>query len=330
VPLIFSTTPLRDSHTGRFDVSTSDPTDEIRLFEVGPRDGLQNESVVLSVDQKVEMIERLVEAGVRDVEIGSFVHPKWVPQMADTDEVAARIERHPEARYWALVPNMKGLQRAVDSGVSHIATFMSASETHNQKNVNRSIQESLDCLREAYRTARAEECTIRAYISTVFGCPYEGEVDFDRVVDIAGELFEYGADMIALGDTIGAGSPLQVRRGVRRMIDSFGADRVALHLHDTQGLAVTNAFVAYEEGIRNFDAAVGATGGCPYAPGAAGNVGTEDLLHLFEEMDVATGIELEGILETARWIDETTDIDIASPYYDYVRKAEEEETAECA
>jgi hydroxymethylglutaryl-CoA lyase len=302
--------------------------DNVRIFEVGPRDGLQNEDVILSVDQKVEMIHRLVDAGVRDVEIGSFVHPDWIPQLADTDEVARRIERRDDVRYWALVPNIKGLERALEAGISHIATFMSASETHNRKNVNRTIGESLRCLEESYETALREGCTVRAYVSTVFGCPYEGDVDFDRVMDIASQLLDFGAEMISLGDTIGAGTPMQVRRECARALDTFGADRLALHLHDTQGMALTNAFVAYELGMRAFDSSVGALGGCPYAPGAAGNLGTEDLLHLFDEIGAETGIEIGDILETTRWIEETTDITNQSRFYEYCIHSESD--AACA
>lgn len=308
---------------------SSSESKDVRLFEVGPRDGLQNESAILEVDQKVEMIERLVSAGVRDIEVGSFVHPKWVPQMANTEDVVDRIDRKEGVRYWGLVPNLKGLERALEVGMTEIATFMSASETHNQKNVNRTIQESLDCLKEAFRMASEEDCTIRAYVSTAFGCPYEGEVDFDRVLDIAGQLLEFGADMISFGDTIGAGTPIQMRRCSRRALEAFGAERVALHLHDTQGLALTNAFVGYEEGIRIFDSSVGATGGCPYAPGAAGNVGTEDMVHLCESMGVDAGIDLEGVLETSRWIDETTPIEISSELYKYRRQLEDDDEADC-
>ncbi|MFW5967273.1 MAG: hydroxymethylglutaryl-CoA lyase [Persicimonas sp.] len=288
-----------------------------RIFEVGPRDGLQNEEARLSVDQKVEMIERLVAAGVKDVEIGSFVHPKWVPQMADTDRVAERLSPQDGVRYWALVPNQTGLERAIQVEVEHVATFMSASESHNQKNLNRSIDESLAELRATLEMARRHDCEIRAYISTAFGCPYEGRVDFERVLDIGDELLEAGAGLLSLGDTIGAGTPPQIEESCRRAVESFGADRVALHLHDTQGLALTNAYVAWQVGVRQFDSAVGGTGGCPYAPGAAGNVASEDLAHLFETMDVDTGLSLPDLLETSSWIADTTDIDISSRYWHY-------------
>lgn len=295
--------------------------DSARIFEVGPRDGLQNESAMLSVAQKVEMVHRLVDAGVRDVEVGSFVHPDWIPQLADTEEVARRIERRDGVRYWALAPNQRGLERALGANISHIATFMSASETHNRRNVNRTIGESLRCLEASYKTALGEGCVVRAYISTVFGCPYEGEVNFDRVLDIAQRLLSYGAEMVVLGDTTGVGAPLQVRRSCRRALDAFGPKRVALHLHDTQGLALTNAFIAYEEGMRYFDSSVGALGGCPYAPGAAGNLGTEDLVHLFDEMGVSTGIDVDAVVETSRWV-ESTGPSPQSRYYDYRRHAD--------
>ncbi len=288
-----------------------------RIFEVGPRDGLQNEDALLSVDQKLELIERLVRAGNTDIEIGSFVHPKWVPQMADTDEVARRLERVDGVRYWALVPNQRGLERALQAGVDHVATFMSSSESHNQSNLNRSIAQSLADLEESIATAVAEGCEVRAYISTVFGCPFEGEVDFDRVMDIADKLLGFGADLVSLGDTIGAGIPPQVERDCRRALEAFGPERVALHLHDTQGTGLVNAYVAWQVGMRQFDCAVGGTGGCPYAPGAAGNLGSEDLIHLFETMDVATGVDLDQVLATSTWLESTTDIDISSRYYQY-------------
>lgn len=298
-------------------VTKQDTNHDVRLFEVGPRDGLQNESEILGVDQRVEMIQRLVEAGVRDVEIGSFVHPEWVPQMANTDEVARRLEPRDGTRFWALVPNPTGLERALEVGCRHVATFMSASETHNQKNVNRTISESLEDFRSVYGRALDAGCTIRAYVSTAFGCPFEGDVDFDRVLEIGETLLDYGADMIVLGDTIGAGMPPRVREGCRRALEAFGVDRLALHLHDTQGLGMANALVAYEAGVRIFDTSLGATGGCPYAPGASGNIGTEDFLHLMEGMEADVGVDLDRILETTTWLDETTDIEMSSDYYRY-------------
>ncbi len=311
------------------DSNSADESSRVRLFEVGPRDGLQNESITLPVDQKVEMIHRLTAAGASDIEIGSFVHPKWVPQMADTDKVAEEIERRDDVRYWALVPNKQGLERALEVGIDHIATFVSASETHNQHNLNRSVDESLDQLRGVYETALAENCTMRAYVSTAFGCPYEGEVSFERVLDIGSTLVDKGADLLSIGDTIGAASPRQVREASQQTLDRFGSETVAMHFHDTRGLALTNAFVAYEAGIRQFDSSVGGTGGCPYAPGASGNVATEDMINMFDEMDVASAIDLDAVLETSAWLDEATGVEIRAEMYDYWRREREDEGEVC-
>jgi hydroxymethylglutaryl-CoA lyase len=288
-----------------------------RIIEVGPRDGLQNEDFLLDVDQKLTLIERLVRAGHTDIEIGSFVRPEWVPQMADTGEVARRLERQEGVRYWALVPNPKGLELALEAGVDHIATFMSATDSHNHKNLNRSMADSLTDLEATMKIAGDEGCEIRSYISTVFGCPYEGDVDFARVMDIAAQLVDFGADHISLGDTIGAGTPPHIKRGCTQALEAFGPERVALHLHDTQGLGLTNAYIAWKVGMRQFDSAVGGMGGCPYAPGAAGNLGSEDLIHLFETMGVDTGVSLDQILATSAWIEESTDIEMTSRYYQF-------------
>ncbi len=277
--------------------------DVAQIFEVGPRDGLQNESIILPISQKVELIERLVAAGSTNVEIGSFVHPKWVPQMADTEAVARTIKRVDGVKYWGLVPNVKGLERAIDSGMRHVAVFMSSSETHNQKNVNCTIEQSFENIRATMNIALKEGLQVRAYISAVFGCPFEGEVDFDRVLSIGDTLLDMGACQISLGDTTGMGQPLQVRDGSRRAVTRWGTDQVALHLHDTRGLGQTNAFAGFLEGIRNFDSSVGGLGGCPYAPGAPGNLSTENLLGLMDSMDVQTGVKMQGIRETSAWLE---------------------------
>lgn len=276
---------------------------DARIFEVGPRDGLQNESIILPVDQKVELIHRLADAGLRDIEIGSMVHPKWVPQMAATDEVAQKIDKKEGVRYWALVPNMRGLDRAIEVGLDHVAVFMSSSETHNQRNVNRTIAESLEGLQGVIGHAVDNGVTVRAYISTVFGCPFEGAVDFDRVMEIAEHLLGFGAFQISLGDTTGMGQPLQVKESCARIVDRFGtANDFAIHLHDTHGLGLTNAFAAYVEGFRNFDSSVGGLGGCPYAPGAPGNLGTEDLLNLLDSIGVQTGVDADQVKATSSWL----------------------------
>lgn len=299
---------------------------EIRFFEVGPRDGLQNESRVLSCEDRVAMIEGLVSAGVRDVEIGSFVHPRWVPQMAQTDEVARQIRRQEGVRYWALVPNLKGLERAAAADVQHVAVFMSATEAHNQSNLNRSLDESLAALKRTTEAAVAQGMVVRAYISTVFGCPFEGDVDFERVLEIGEELLANGAEHLSLGDTIGAGTPLQVAEGCARAVARFGVDRVALHLHDTQGLAVASALLAYQAGVRLFDGAVGGMGGCPYAPGAAGNLASEDLVNLMISMGARVEASLDGLCEVTDWLSQQVGLTTRSRYYPYWRSQQEQDT----
>lgn len=289
----------------------------IRFFEVGPRDGLQNEKKVVSAADRIKLVEKLVDAGVRDVEIGSFVHPKWIPQMAGTDEVARGIKRREGVRYWALAPNLKGLERAAACQIEHVALFMSATESHNRSNLNRSLQESLESLRETSAAALQEGMKIRGYISTAFGCPFEGKVDFDVVMEIGEELLAAGAEHICLGDTVGAGSPKEVAAGCRRAVEAFGAERVALHLHDTQGLALPNALIAYQEGVRLFDGAVGGMGGCPYAPGAAGNVASDDLVNMFSQLDVETGIDLDAMMAVTQWLKEGLGFHVGARYFDY-------------
>lgn len=289
----------------------------VHIYEVGPRDGLQNEARLLGVEQKIELIERLVDAGARDIELGSFVHPRWVPQMADTDAVARGVAKKQGVRYWALVPNLKGLDRALDAGIEHVAVFVSSSESHNRKNLNRSIEESLVQVAETSARALAAGAQVRAYLSAVFGCPFEGAVDFERVLELTGRLLDFGAEQVSLGDTIGAGTPRQVAKGCAQALERFGPRQVALHLHDTRGLAVANALVAYEVGMRVFDAAVGGMGGCPYAPGAMGNVGTEDLVHLFESIGAATDIDLDRVCEVSAWLEGEVGLTMPSAYYNY-------------
>ena len=292
-------------------------SEEIRFFEVGPRDGLQNEPTIVDPARRVEMIERLVDAGVRDVEIGSFVHPDWVPQMAGTDEVAAGLRRQPGVRYWALVPNLKGLERALEAELEHVAVFMSATEAHNRKNLNRSLDDSLQALEQTIACAVEEDLVVRAYISTAFGCPFEGAVDFDSVLQIGDALLTMGADHLSLGDTIGAGGPPEIGDGCRRAVEAFGTQRVALHLHDTQGLAVANALVAFQEGVRMFDGAVGAMGGCPYAPGAAGNVGSEDLVNLFDHIQAQCPPSADQLCQVSHWLSQSLGFGIDARYYSY-------------
>ena len=299
-------------------VSREQP-EEVTVVEVGPRDGLQNERVRLTVEQKLRLINGLVDAGVRNIEVGSFVHPRWIPQMADTAEVFRRLERRDDVRYWALVPNARGLESALEVGVSHVAVFLSSSETHNRRNINRTIAESLENLREVCATARREGLGIRGYVSTVFGCPYEGDVDFSRVMDITTALLEMGACEVSLGDTTGMGTPLQVRDRLGQALERFGPDQIALHLHDTRGLGLANALMGLEAGMRIFDGSVGGMGGCPYAPGASGNLGTEDLVHMLHSAGIRTGIDLDRLLAISQLLENDYGATLNSRFYRYAQ-----------
>ena len=269
-------------------------SERVRIHEVSLRDGLQNEPEVVPTATKLAHLEHLLSAGFTDIEVTSFVRPRWVPQLADAADVARSLPDAQGVRFWALVPNPVGLDRALDANIRHVATILSASETHNQKNVNRTVAESMAGLRQVIRTAVAEGVSVRAYVSTVFGCPYEGPVDPRRTLDLALELLDLGAQEIALGDTIGAGNPRQVREILGFLAENgLPIDKTACHFHDTRGTALLNVWIAYEFGVRTFDGSVGGVGGCPYAPGAAGNVASEDLVYLFHESGVETGIDLD-------------------------------------
>ena len=291
----------------------------VRIVEVGPRDGLQNERVRLTAPQKLNLIDALADAGVTDIEAGSFVHPKWIPQMANTAEVFASLERREGVNYWALVPNMRGLEGALKVGVTHAAMFVSSSETHNKSNINRTIDESLAQLSDVLAVAKSEGLTTRGYVSTVFGCPYEGDVDFDRVMEITQFFLDAGVSQVSLGDTTGMGNPLQVRRRLVRALERFGPEVLALHLHDTRGLGLANALVALDVGMTTFDTSIGGMGGCPYAPGASGNLGTEDLVHMLEASEVATGIDLDALLKASRVLELDNGATLNSRYYRYSR-----------
>ncbi|MFL5361533.1 MAG: hydroxymethylglutaryl-CoA lyase [Myxococcales bacterium] len=275
----------------------------ITIYEVGPRDGLQNESARLPVEAKVRLIEKLAAAGVSRIEIGSFVRTEWIPQLADTDEVARRAMRIPGIHASALVPNRHGLERALATGLREVAVFMSASESHNQKNTNKSIRTSLELFGEIVPEALRNGLTVRAYLSTVWGCPYEGAVDPMRSLELARELRDMGCREISLGDTIGVGNPLQTRRilelflGGKGSMKPLAAQELTFHLHDTNGTALANALVGFEMGITTFDTAIGGLGGCPYAPGAAGNLATEDLVGMLSDMEVETGVDLEKLVD---------------------------------
>ena len=274
--------------------------DFVRIYEVGLRDGLQNERGVIATDDKLALLDALIAAGLARLELTSFVSPKWVPQLADAEALAARaLPAHPGITLSALVPNDRGLERALAAGIGEIAVFLSASETHNQKNINQSIDRTFEVFRDIVPPALAAGVRVRGYVSTAWGCPYEGPIAPARVVAIAERLVELGCYQISLGDTIGVGTPNQTRDLVRRMLAVMPPEKLALHLHDTRGTALANIVAALDLGIREFDASVGGMGGCPYAPGAAGNVATEDLVYMLDGMGLTTGVGLERIIEAA-------------------------------
>ena len=273
------------------------------MYEVGPRDGLQNEPETIATETKAELVRRLASAGVSRIEITSFVSPKWIPQLADADELCRVVARPPSATFSALVPNEAGYERFRAARLPVAAFFVSASETHNRKNVNRGIAEHLERFRPLAARARADGVLLRAYVSTVCGCPYEGDVAQGAVVELVRSLDALGADEISLGDTIGVGHPKQVRELVRAVADAVALERIALHLHDTWGRALANVQAGWEAGIRTFDASLGGLGGCPYAPGASGNVATEDVVDLFERSGIATGVDLDALVDTTAWLE---------------------------
>ncbi|MDH3211433.1 MAG: hydroxymethylglutaryl-CoA lyase [Myxococcales bacterium] len=274
------------------------------MVEVGPRDGLQNEPEAVATPAKRELIARLAAAGLRRIEVTSFVSPKWIPQLADADALAASLPAHPGVTYSALVPNERGYARfRAAGGATVAATFISASETHNRKNVNCSVAEQLERMRPVLERAAVDGVPVRAYVSTVCGCPYEGAVAVGAVVKLARALLDGGASEISLGDTIGVGHPAQVRDLVHAVAAEMPLERIALHLHDTYGRALANVQAGFEAGIRSFDAAVGGLGGCPYAPGASGNVATEDVVALFEREGVETGVDLAALVDAAAWLE---------------------------
>jgi hydroxymethylglutaryl-CoA lyase len=274
----------------------------VTVYEVGPRDGLQNEPESVPTEAKLELLGRLVAAGLQRIEATSYVSPKWIPQLADADEVAARL---PAGPVWsALVPNARGYERFRKSAIPVAAFFVSASETHNRKNVNRSIAEHIDAFRPVAERIRADGVRLRAYVSTVCGCPYEGAVAPPAVVDVVRCLVALEVDEISLGDTIGIGTPSQVRDLVRAVAGEVPLGHVALHLHDTYGRALANVMAGYAEGIRSFDSSLGGLGGCPYAPGASGNVATEDVVDLFAGEGIPTGVDLDALVDACTWLED--------------------------
>lgn len=277
---------------------------KIHIREVGPRDGLQNESKMVPPDVKINWINMLSETGVPYIEITSFVHPDWIPQLKDATDVAKRIQRNPDVIYAALVPNLKGLKRALEVNVDEICLFLSASETHNKYNINKSITETFPILESVSNQAKQAEKKVRGYVSTVFGCPYEGDVDIDKVVEICDRLLEMGVDEISIGDTIGVADPVQVKYVLSKLLTYIPKEKIAMHFHNTRGTALANVLMALSFGITKYDTAIGGLGGCPYAEGATGNLATDDLLYMIHRMGIFTGISEQKMIEAALYIEQ--------------------------
>lgn len=281
--------------------------ERVRIVEVGPRDGLQNEKVTIPTGAKVAFIEALASAGLTTVEAGAFVHPKWVPQMADSAEVFARIAKRDGVDYPVLVPNMRGLERAIECGVRSIAVFTAASESFTKRNINMTIDESFEAFTPVALRARDEGIRVRGYVSCACGCPYEGSVPPEKVLEVTARLMDLGCHEVSIGDTIGVGTPMQVQGLLHLLTQVIPRSALAMHLHDTRGMAVANTLAALEFGITTFDSSAGGLGGCPYAPGASGNVATEDLVYLFDSLGIEHGVDLDKLVAAARvispWLD---------------------------
>ena len=276
--------------------------DHVKIVEVGPRDGLQNESGIVPVAVKVELIERLSAAGLTVIEAGSFVSPKWVPQMADTGEVLTKLQRQPGVSYPVLVPNMRGFEAARAAGAKEIAVFTAASETFTRKNINSSIAESLERYAPVIAAAQSADIPVRGYISCALTCPYEGDIAPNAVAQVAEQLLRLGCYEISAGDTIGAGTPLRVQDMLEAVLKRVPVEQIGVHFHDTYGQALANVLAALQMGISVIDSSVAGLGGCPYAPGAAGNLATEDLVYMLDGLDLECGVDLEKLLAAGQFI----------------------------
>jgi hydroxymethylglutaryl-CoA lyase len=275
---------------------------QVRIVEVGPRDGLQNEKAEVPTKVKLELIERLADAGLPAVEATAFVSPKWIPQMADHTEVLEGIRRKPGVSYPVLTPNLKGFQAALAAGATEVAIFGAASEAFSKKNINCSIEESLERFRPVAEAAKAAKVKVRGYISCVLGCPYEGDVPAQKVAEVAGALYDMGCYEVSLGDTIGVGTPGRTQKMIEAVAKRVPLERLAGHYHDTYGQALANIYASLEMGVATFDSSVAGLGGCPYAKGASGNVATEDVVYMLHGLGIRTGIDLDKLAETGAWI----------------------------
>jgi hydroxymethylglutaryl-CoA lyase len=277
-------------------------SEQVRIVEVGPRDGLQNEKTFVSVEARVDFIEALLAAGLDTIEVGAFVSPKAIPQMVGSDQVLRAVDHHPDAEFHVLVPNEKGYDAARAAGAKVIAVFASASEGFSRANINCSVAESIERFKPVVARAQADGIKVRGYVSCVLGCPYEGEVKPQAVVDVSKVLWDLGCYEVSLGDTIGVGTPTKARQLLRAVAGSVPMEKLAMHFHDTYGQALANLYAGLEEGARVIDSAAGGLGGCPYAPGATGNVGTEDVVYMLEGMGIVTGVDMGKLLAATNTI----------------------------
>ena len=270
---------------------------EVTIYEVGPRDGLQNESVFVSTEDKRALIHALVDSGLSKIEATSFVHPRWIPALADADHLMGMLDLEGVTTYSALVPNLKGMERALKYKPRELALFMSASEAHNRKNINKTRAETYVAFEPVVALAKKQNIRLRAYVSTVWGCPYQGDVPVKDVLSVTETLLDMGVYQISLGDTIGVGDPAQTRRILTEVKGQIGLERIALHMHDTRGAALANCMAGLDMGITPFDASIGGLGGCPYAAGASGNLATEDLVYMLDRMGVRTNVSLDKLVQ---------------------------------
>lgn len=292
----------------------------VEIVEVGPRDGLQNEAVPVSTADKVTFVNLLADSGLPVVEVTAFVNPQRVPRMADASDVVAGLERKPGVRYTALVPNAAGLERAMDAGVREVAIFAAASETFSRRNINQGIEESLVSYSGVCRRALAAGVRVRGYLSVCFGCPYEGDVPAERVASLTGRLLDLGVYQVAVSDTIGVAHPGQVWAVLDRLAPVISRDSLALHFHDTRGTGLANVLAALGRGVGTFDASAGGLGGCPFAPGASGNLATEDLVYMLEGLGIHTGVNLERLLAASRFMESRLDHPLPSRFYQAERR----------
>lgn len=274
----------------------------VKIVEVGPRDGLQNEVKIVPTAMKLDLIERLAKAGLKNIEATSFVSPKWVPQMGDHIQIVSGLKQYPGVSYSVLTPNLKGFEAAAQSGATEVAVFAAASEAFSARNINCSIAESLERLEPVMQSAQSLGIKVRGYVSCVVGCPYEGKVDPERVADVAGRLFNMGCYEVSLGDTIGIGTPVDVQKMLEAVAKRAPVSALAGHYHDTYGMALMNIYASYQFGVRVFDSSVSGLGGCPYAKGASGNVATEDVVFLMNSLGANTGVDLKKLVNVSAWI----------------------------